>query len=398
MALRVLHIFAPNFRQRFGGPIYNWQFYFSKWDEPAVTHLVLDSEAGRILAARDAFDFEPQGEQHTSSRWERLTWALRLQKYLRQYRGDYDLLHFHLIWWGSLLEAAWAKRKGIPAIYESVLLDSDTPGAMRDEKLGGLKLRFLKQFAGILAISDGIAEDYYKHGFAHNQVHMQMNCLDTALFRPARSLAEKRECRLRFGLPEDAKVCLFVGSLIWRKGVDLLMDAFITALEQDPHLFLWLVGPKSRQENPTLDEDFVRGIQDKVTEQGLGSSVQFEGIVSDRAVLAVAYRAADLFVFPSRKEGLPNVVLEAMASGVPVVVSQLPGLKNVIRSGENGVMIDNETENSLASAMGDVCHNPAAAANLAQHARKYILEHHSFAAWQRQLTAYYQELVGRKDN
>lgn len=396
MAIRVLHIFAPNFRQRFGGPIYNWQFYFSRWDEDAIHHLVLDSEAGRVLDARAAFDFDLQGEQHTSSRWERLTWALRLWKYLRKYRGDYDLVHFHLIWWGSLLAACWAKREGIPAIYESVLLDSDTPGAMRDERFGALKLRLLKQFAGILAISDGIAEDYYQHGFALSQVHVQMNCLDTALFRPAENLEEKLDCRRRFDLTEDARVCLFVGSLIRRKGVDLLLDAFIAAHQHDPNLFLWLVGPKDRQENPTLDEDFVRGLQEKVSKLGLDESVRFDGIVNDRTLLAEAYRAADLFVFPSRKEGLPNVVLEAMASGLPVIVSELPGLKQVVLSGQNGIMINIESEGSFAGAMGELCQNPALAEKLAQHAQQYILAHHSFAAWQGQLADYYQELIDRE--
>jgi glycosyltransferase involved in cell wall biosynthesis len=267
---------------------------------------------------------------------------------------------------------------------------------MRKERFGALKLRLLKQFAGILAISDGIAEDYYQHDFPSDQVHVQMNCLDTALFHPAESLEEKLDCRCRFDLPEDARVCLFVGSLIRRKGVDLLVDAFITAHQRDQSLFLWLVGPKDRQENPTLDEDFVRGLQEKVSKLGLDESVRFEGIVNDRTLLAEAYRAADLFVFPSRKEGLPNVVLEAMASGLSVIVSELPGLKQVVLSGQNGIMINIESEGSFAEAMGELCQNPALAEKLSQRARKYILVHHSFAAWQDQLADYYQELIDRE--
>ena len=107
MTIRVLHIFAPNFRQRFGGPIFNWQLYFAKWNDASVDHFVLDTEAGTVLPAKEAFDFDLSGPQKLSTRWERLTWAFRLINSLRKFRNQYDLIHFHILLWGSLLAAAW---------------------------------------------------------------------------------------------------------------------------------------------------------------------------------------------------------------------------------------------------------------------------------------------------
>ena len=209
-------MFAPNFRQRFGGPVFNWQLYFSKWNDPSIEHLVLDTEAGKIFPAKQAFDFYLSGPQKISGRWERGAWAIRLLRGLRKYTGQYDLVHFHLIWWGSLLAAYWARRRNIPTIYESVLLDSDTPGAIGKEHFGKLKLYYLRKFKKILAISDGIAAEYLNYGFPTIQVHMQMNAIDADLFAPLAASAARDRLRHGFKLPADALVLLFTGSLIYR--------------------------------------------------------------------------------------------------------------------------------------------------------------------------------------
>lgn len=393
MTIKVLHIFAPNFRQRFGGPIVNWQLYFSKWDDPSIEHLVLDTEAGIILPAKEAFDFDISGPQKVSDRWERWTWAVRLLYGLRKYASSYDLQHFHLIWWGSLLAANWASRRKIPTIYESVLLDSDTPGAIGNERLGRLKLNYLQKFTGILAISEGIAEDYLNHGFSTTQVHMQMNAIDTDLFEPLQDPKAREKFRHDFNLPLDASVLLFTGSLIQRKGVDLLVDAFIEVSQLDTDLFLWLVGPKDRSENPSMDEDFVTSLKQKVMGVGLSERVSFHGMIAERGRLAEAYQAADVFVFPSRKEGLPNVVLEAMACGLPVIVSNLPGLKGVINPNENGFLVPIDDVQVLTKQIEYVTENPVAAEQVGQSAHIYVESRHSFCEWQKAMAGYYHQLL-----
>ncbi len=393
MTIRVLHIFAPNFRQRFGGPVFNWQLYFSKWDDPSIEHLVLDTEAGKILPAKEAFDFEISGPQKVSDRWERWTWAVQLLYGLRKYASSYDLLHFHLIWWGSLLAANWASQRKIPTIYESVLLDSDTPGAIGNERLGRLKLNYLQKFTGILAISEGIAEDYLNHGFSTTQVHMQMNAIDTDLFKPLRDPKAREKLRRDFNLPLDASVLLFTGSLIHRKGVDLLIDAFIEVSQQDTNLFLWLVGPKDRSENPSMDEDFVSSLKQKVMNAGLSGRVNFHGMIADRTRLVQAYQAADVFVFPSRNEGLPNVVLEAMASGLPLIVSDLPGLKTVIKPNDNGVVVPIGNAQALAQQVKLITENRGHGHIIGENASSYIQSKHSLAVWQREIAGYYHQLV-----
>jgi glycosyltransferase involved in cell wall biosynthesis len=394
VTIRVLHVFAPNFRQRFGGPVFNWQLYFSKWDDRSIEHFVLDTEAGKILPAKIAFNFDINGPQRISSRKERLGWIFHLLSNLSDHRNSYDLIHFHILWWGSLLAANWASQRNIPTIYESVLLEADTPGAIGRERFGNIKLQILRKFTSILAISDGIVNDYLFFGFSPFQVQLHMNAIDTDLFRPLADPTARQRLRQSFSLPSDNFVLLFTGSLIHRKGVDVLIEAFIEAAKRNPSLFLWLVGPKNQSENPSVDEVFVTSMQQKVAEAGLADRVSFYGLIADRDKLAEAYQAADLFVFPSRKEGLPNVVLEAMACGLPVVVSDLPGLKNVIKPNDNGIVIPIDSVQPLAQQIQCVAENPDKAQLFSLNAHMYIQSRHGFTAWQKKIASYYHQLAG----
>ena len=392
MTIRVLHIFAPNFRQRFGGPIFNWQLYFAKWNDASVDHFVLDTEAGTVLPAKEAFDFDLSGPQKLSTRWERLTWAFRLINSLRKFRNQYDLIHFHILLWGSLLAAAWASLREIPTIFESVLLGADTPDSIGKERLGWFKLLLLRKFSMILTISEGLAESYLLHGFPPAKVYMQMNTIDTELFHPIEGSAARQRLRVNFSLPADGTVLLFTGSLIQRKGVDLLVDAFIEASRENPELFLWLVGPRDRAENPSLDEAYVDTLKKRLSTAKLDRNVSFYGMIAERETLAEAYQAADIFVFPSRNEGLPNVVLEAMSCGLPVIVSDLPGLKNVIESNENGVIFSLGDETQLVESIKSLLHAEETAGKLGSKAREYILKKHTFKNWQTNMAELYRDL------
>ena len=115
-------------------------------------------------------------------------------------------------------------------------------------------------------------------------------------------------------------------------------------------------------------------------------------MIAERETLAEAYQAADIFVFPSRNEGLPNVVLEAMSCGLPVIVSDLPGLKNVIESNENGVIFSLGDETQLVDCIKSLLHAEETAEKLGSKAREYILKKHTFKNWQTNMAELYRDL------
>lgn len=391
--MRVLHVFAPNFKNRFGGPIFDWKYAFSRWDNPEVSHFVLDYEKNGVVDANQAFDFEFSTSQVLIRRTNRFTWIFTLLRHLIRWRSKYDVIHFHVLWWGTLIAATWAKTHGIPTLYQAVLLDADTPSGIQQEGFGKLKLHLLKNFSMILPISEFMTQDYVDHSFSPQQVTTLMNSVDTDLFHPLNRVSERTSLRQKFGLPTDATILIFVGSIIERKGVDVLISAFQKICLTRPEAYLLMVGPDKRDDNPSVDESWIASLRQELVKAGLAQHFQFFGMVANRQTLADLYQACDIFVFPSRKEGLGNVVLEAMASGLPVVVSDLPVLRGIIRPAINGMTTPVNDIAATAATVMRLMQNPPLQKKISKAALQNMVENFSFLAWQSAITEIYRSLL-----
>ncbi|MFI9802988.1 glycosyltransferase family 4 protein [Streptomyces sp. NPDC052301] len=157
----------------------------------------------------------------------------------------------------------------------------------------------LRRARRVLVVNGRVADFVTAHGARPGSVRLLANGVDTEAYHPAASGHESRAARLRFGLPEDRVLVLFVGRLVPKKGYDLLLAA------ADPAYDLVFAGDGS-----------ARG-SDRPGVHHLGAL--------GAAQLAELYRAADVFALPSAAEGFPLTVQEAMASGLPVVTTDDPG-------------------------------------------------------------------------
>ncbi|WP_172200949.1 glycosyltransferase family 4 protein [Niveibacterium sp. COAC-50] len=160
------------------------------------------------------------------------------------------------------------------------------------------------------------------------------NGVDLQRFRPA-GADEKRAARVMFGLPADAAVLAFVGSGFERKG----LAAVIETLPNDAHL---VVAGKDKS------EPHYRRMAQRL---GHGNRVHFLGPQQD---VSPIYRAADGFVFPAVYEPFGNVVLEAMASGLPTITSPSCGAESLIEHGANGWLADGFDRESLRAALAEL--------------------------------------------
>lgn len=106
----------------------------------------------------------------------------------------------------------------------------------------------------------------------------------------------------------------------------------------------------------------------------LGGGVEFRGAVSDMTAL---YQEADILVLTSDWEGTPNVLLEAMASGLPVVATRVGGVPEIVRHGETGFLSDAQDESSLENWVLKLITAPALRKEMASRAREYVLKNHS---------------------
>lgn len=140
---------------------------------------------------------------------------------------------------------------------------------------------------------------------------------------------------------KSATDVLYVGRLSGEKGVDTLIEAFATVVKHEPDSQLQIVGSgPARQE-----------LQRLAQELGIAESVHFHGFVPKGPQLWERYDAADIFVLPSRTEGLPRVVGEAMARGLPIVTTAVGGLPELIDHNENGVLVEPRTADQLAQEL-----------------------------------------------
>jgi glycosyltransferase involved in cell wall biosynthesis len=185
-----------------------------------------------------------------------------------------------------------------------------------------------------------------------------------------RDAAARARLRGELSIPLDATVLLFVGSAIKRKGVDLLIECYVRHASQRRDLWLIIVGPQSKADDPGIDEEFVCAVRERADRAGVASRVVWTRVIRDRNALAQFYSAADVFVFPTRAEGLPNVLTEAMSAGLPSIATNLQGITDfVIVDGVTGFLFPPEDVDALTQAVGRLLSDPVLRAEMGQAAR-----------------------------
>jgi starch synthase (maltosyl-transferring) len=175
---------------------------------------------------------------------------------------------------------------------------------------------------------------------------------------PIRAASPIRKSDIASVLGPDTPLVLWVGRLDPVKGLDFLVRAFREVASQMPaHLFL--AGGGSLKDV----------IERTISELGLSDRAHLLGARQDVPRLL---KSCDLFVFPSRTEGLPNALLEAMAAERPIVTTDVPGCRDLIRNGENGLLVPYGDVPSLAGAMLRLLHHGELSARLAHDALESV--------------------------
>lgn len=170
---------------------------------------------------------------------------------------------------------------------------------------------------------------------------------------------EKREAKKRLGLAEGAPVIGFLGMLRQRKNVALLLEAFARLAPRHPQAQLLIVGDGPERAN----------LMRRAQALGISDCVKFAGRL-DEAGKATAYRAMDLFAFPSLMEGFGLAVVDAMAQGVPAVVSDRGSLPEIVRHEHNGLVVPIEDPEPMARALDRLLSDPGLRGAMCEAARE----------------------------
>ncbi|HYW06546.1 MAG TPA: glycosyltransferase family 4 protein, partial [Longimicrobium sp.] len=168
----------------------------------------------------------------------------------------------------------------------------------------------------------------------------------TGRFDPARNAAARAELRVKHSIPADAEVLGFVGRVVRDKGIVELAVAWAVLRDEFPSMHLLLVGPLEPQDPvPPATLEALRA----------DPRVHFVGPADS----APYYAAMDLLVFPTYREGFPNVPLEAAAMGLAVVATRIPGCVDAVADGETGTLVPAADGVALAGAVRAYLRDPA---------------------------------------
>jgi len=233
-----------------------------------------------------------------------------------------------------------------------------------------LRLRnaLFRRADAFVAITANVAGEMVEARLDLARVHRIPNAVDTSRFCPA-SPERKAELRRHLGLRADALVVAYTGRLVTYKGVPLLVSIWPAIVATHPDALLLLIGTGGLDMHACEDE-----LRVAVQAQGLERKVIFTGSVDN---VHEYLQAADLFVFPTETDAFPSSVIEAMTTALPVVVTPVGAIPEIVQDGSNGLLVPVGDRDALTVAIERLFTDPALAGRLGRAAWQTVQDRYS---------------------
>jgi glycosyltransferase involved in cell wall biosynthesis len=290
--------------------------------------------------------------------------ALRAEIARRLRAERYDLVHAHWVVPNAALAAGIARAHRTPFVVS--VHGSDVFLAERLLPARVLARRALAAAGAVTACSVDLQRRVIALGARRDRARTVPYGVDVDRFSPQRA---DRTLRSRWEIPPGATMVLAVGRLVAKKGFTHLVEA----ARRVDEVYVVVAG----------EGDLRRPLEEQA--RAAGNRVRFVGAL-DRETVARALAAADVVAVPSvvdaagNVDGLPNTVLEALASGRAVVASRVAGIPDVVRDGVTGVLVGAGDAEALAAALQRLARDPAERERLGREARACAVQHHGWDA------------------
>lgn len=278
--------------------------------------------------------------------------ALAIRRYLYAH-GPFDVIHGHSSKGGALARLA-AAGTGCPVVYTPHGLIVTEPHLSPLKRLAywAIEVGLSLWTSRIIAVSPEEQRAVIAAGLGRERATLVPNGI-----APAATVGSAN-ARRSIGVPPTAFVVGFVGRLVAVKAVDVLLDAFAIVCRHAPDARLAIIGSGPLE----------AALRQRASLLGVAERVLWLG---ERDASAI-YAAFDVFALSSRKEGLPYVVLEAMAAGLPVVATDSAGVQILVENGVNGKVVPRDDVRALADVVVELACNPAQAATYGQASRQRV--------------------------
>jgi glycosyltransferase involved in cell wall biosynthesis len=294
---------------------------------------------------------------------------------------DIDLVHTNS---NHRIEAAMAAALcGIPHLYLAHIgFDPEMPIFRRFALEPASYARLMDRLsARIVAVSSSVAASL-SPPVAPERIQVVHNGVDVVRFDEAlhrRDGGLKRELDLR----SDSVLLVAVGRIAYDKGFDLLMDAAAEVLPSLPQLHIALVGGNEQQAYSEQVRNMVAALPDSARIHFLGFRTDVPRILAE----------ADIFALPSRREGHPYVLLEAMASECAVVAAKCPGVEETVVDGRDGLLVAVEDSPGLAAAIQALAENEELRKKLSRNARNCVEQQFNAGATAERMMTVYADIL-----
>jgi glycosyltransferase involved in cell wall biosynthesis len=293
---------------------------------------------------------------------------------------DPNLIHAHEVFSPATTAIAAKKAFGTPFIitaHRSGIL-GDVQVLMSD-KFGNKRMALIRREAdAFIVISKEIDEELEKMEVPPDKRFFIPNGVDTLRFLPLKD-TDKHTLKTKFGYPEKAPIVIYTGRLAPEKCIDNLIDVWNEIHTEYPHALLLILG---------------NGPEEMALKERAGNGIRFLGAVED---VTPYLQISDLFVLPSATEGLSVAMLEAMACGLPVLVTQVGGAPDVIEHGKNGWLIPPLNPNALKDGLNILLRNNEVRQKLGNQARERICKDYSLGITVDRTYVLYRQIFERRN-
>lgn len=293
-----------------------------------------------------------------------------MKEFIKQ--RDIEIVHCH--GYKSNFYGLLASRKRIPIVTTN---HNWLKSHWRLRLYNRLDAAWIRYFDGIVAVSEGVKADMLGYRVPEEKIRVIDNGIDPGRFKRA---IPRETVRRGLGLNGEARVIGTVGNLGQEKGHKYLLDAVRGVLQDSGKVKLLIVG----------DGPLRARLEGEAGRLGVDGDVIFAGYRSDIPELL---SVMDIFVLPSLKEGLPMVLLEAMAAKVPVVSTRVGSVPKVIRHGLSGILVEPADGEALAGAISLLMGDPDKARQYAEAGYMELREKYSSAVMAEHYIGLYRSLL-----
>jgi glycosyltransferase involved in cell wall biosynthesis len=234
-------------------------------------------------------------------------------------------------------------------------------------------------FEALICVSEDLVDECYRLRIPKRKVHLVQNAIDHNIYRRQLGI---EDAKAKMGARSNRFLIGSVGRLSPEKCFIELIDVVARLQQSGLNIDLWIAG-----EGPQRSE-----LEQKISQLGCTQSIKLLGQVADTLTF---YQAMDLFALNSMREGLPNVILEAMALEVPIVATAIAGIPSLIQSDKTGALIPPGNQSALENAILSAMNQPERQKVLATSARKLIEAQFTFDARMKKVAAIYDKLLAK---